>query len=132
MKVAYNQAEKKLAEMGYQKHPRYTYDKYGGTYVHKDTKEEVNVQHYPKAGVSHIDKIDKDGNLKFEDVIYGMITTHLTEGTRGETGLVNMDGSLTQAGYKAMYAWKKAGHRGEHVGIRNEREMQRKKVVRDV
>lgn len=132
MKLSYKDSEKWLSDNGYQKNPRYTYDKYGGTYVHKESKEEVNVQHYPKAGVSHIDKIDKEGNMKIESVISDMIVRHLTEGTRGDTGLVNPDGTLTHQGQSAAYEWRLAGHRGTHPSISMERRLKRKRIVKDV
>lgn len=83
---------------------------------HKTTGKKVYVTHY-KIGRSIID----EGYTEAKSVISEMIVDRLVEGTAGDTNLVDATGKLTHRGYAAMYAWKKAGHRGIHPSIRLER-----------
>ena len=106
----------------------------GDTYSKGGKK--FNIHHYKNINHLYVDSLNDKGDFergpKFESLVYDMIASMLDEGTRGETGLVGADGKLTHAGYAAMYAWKKAKHTGQHPGIANEREMLRKRVVKDV
>ncbi len=120
MELKYKDSEKWLADNGYQKHPRYTYDKYGGIYVHKETGQKADVTHYPKAGRTHVDKLDNDGKI-VETFIANKLIDYIVEGTAGDTNLIDEKGQLTHRGYAAMYAWKKAGHKGLHPSIKLER-----------
>ena len=118
---AKSKAEAHLTSQGFKR--RGPEDRIGDYWDHPNGKK-VYVTHR-KVGYSYIDE-----SFEISSLIAEKIIDHIVEGTAGDTNLIDERGRLTHRGYAAMYAWKKAGHRGMHPSIHLERKAKGIKGVR--